>query len=132
LSDRGRSGGDDVNIFGLDPGEDALALVEIGFGLAVVGENGAESESALDGDREFVHGPFEDFHLDGAWEGVSSACIFTGEPDFFRTEGEEDLGMGGRFWGSDIELETALESAMKELALGAEDFGFDDVRLADE
>jgi outer membrane receptor for monomeric catechols len=29
LSDRGRSGGDDVNIFGLDSGEDALAL-EIG------------------------------------------------------------------------------------------------------
>ena len=42
MSDRGRSGGDDVNIFGLDPGEDAFALVEVGLGLAVVGKDGAE------------------------------------------------------------------------------------------
>ena len=38
----GRSGGDDVNIFGLDPSEDAFALVEVGLGLAVVGKDGAE------------------------------------------------------------------------------------------
>ena len=87
-----------MNIFGLDSGKHAFALVKIRLGLAVVGEDSAELEPALDRDREFVHGAFENFHLDGAREEILSACIFSGESDFFGSKGEEDLGMGGRFW----------------------------------
>jgi len=85
-----------VNIFGLNSGEDAFALVEVGLGLAVVGKDGAELEAALDGNGQIVHGAFEDFHLDGAGEGIASSGILAGESDFFRPEGEEDLGMGWR------------------------------------
>ena len=40
MSDQARSGSDDVNIFGLDSGKHAFALVKIRFGLAIVGEDG--------------------------------------------------------------------------------------------
>ena len=54
----------DVDILWLDTGEAPISFMEICSGSAVVGKNRTELEISLNGESEFIHGAFEDFHGD--------------------------------------------------------------------
>ena len=59
---RRRSGLNDVDILWLNADEGGLAFVEVEFGLAVIGEKGAEFEAAFGHESEIIDGTLEDFH----------------------------------------------------------------------
>lgn len=80
---------DDVNVLGLNFGEDLVALVVVGFRLSMIGLQGAELQSARHIQREVVHRAFEDFHGDACREGIWTTGILAVEEDFFGAQGEE-------------------------------------------
>src|SRR5262249_11488268 len=132
LSVRETSGGDDVDVFRLDPAEDFLSFVKIVLLLAVVREQGAELQASLHGDGEVIHGALEDFNGDASWENIQTTGVLAGEPDFFRAKREEDFAGGGVGGVLDAEFESAFDPAADQTVVAAENVALDDVGFADE
>ena len=74
---------DYLDIFGLDRCEDLISLMEACSRVAVIGKDRTELEISLNGEGDFIHSAFEDFHGDLAGEGIHAAGIDTVEADFF-------------------------------------------------
>ena len=74
---------DNLDIFGLDRCEDLISLMEACSRVAVIGKDRTELEISLNGEGDFIHSAFEDFHGDLAGEGIHAAGIDAVEADFF-------------------------------------------------
>ena len=74
---------DNLDIFGLDRCEDLISLMEACSRVAVIGKDRTDFEISLNGEGDFIHSAFEDFHGDLAGEGIHAAGIDTVEADFF-------------------------------------------------
>ena len=122
----------DLNILGLDAGEDLITFVEIRSVLAIIGDERSESEISLDGEGEFIDGAFEDFHADAAGKGIVASGIAAMEADFFLSQGKKDVFGGAEFWLADMQFKTAFEAASQHAGVGGEDLCFNDICLADE
>jgi len=122
----------DLDIPGLDAGEDLIAFVEIRSVLAIIGDDRSEGEISLDGEGEFIDGTFEDFHADAAGEGIDAARGDAMEADFFLPQREEDISGGAEFWLADMQFKPAFEAASQHAGVGGENLCFNDICLADE
>jgi hypothetical protein len=92
----------DVDVLWLDTGEDLISFMEICSSVAVVGKNRTELEISLNGEGEFIHGAFEDFHGDLAGEGIDASGIDAMKADFFWSQREEEFCRRMRFLSANI------------------------------
>ena len=74
--------------------------MEVEFGLAVIGEKGAEFEAALGHESEIIDGTLEDFHGDAGGERIHDAGVRAVKSDFFGSERQENFcaNWGGGYW----------------------------------
>ena len=74
---------DNLDIFGLDRCEDLISLMEACSRVAVIGKDRTELEISLNGEGDFIHSAFEDFHGDLAGEGIYASGIDAVQANFF-------------------------------------------------